>query len=255
MKQLRQAQLKLLDELNRICVENNLIYWIDFGTLLGAVRHKGFIPWDDDLDVSMPISDYKKFLVIAEKELPNDIFLQTAKTDRGYKQYFTKLRDCYSTFLEHNEVDDGGYHKGIYIDVFPSVFYPRIPKLFKNILTFITSSSRARTFKKNNKNYFYYLIYLFCKIIWWLLKPLKGDKFAQTPEDNGYFFYIADSYLYPLKNIYFEGKMYPAPNKEKEYLTYIFKDYMTPPPVNKRIGHAKLILPNKPCNHPRALNR
>ena len=140
--QFRKTQLRLLNAVDKICSAHGLTYWIDFGTLLGAVRHKGFIPWDDDIDVSMPMADYKKFLEIAEKELPNDIFLQTPKTDPAYKQNFAKLRDCYSTYLEHRETDDGKYHKGIYLDVFPSYTYPKAPKLFKDILCYVTMHTR-----------------------------------------------------------------------------------------------------------------
>ncbi len=92
----RRTQIRLLDAVKDICDRNKLVFWIDFGSLLGAVRQKGIIEWDDDIDVSMPIKDYKRFLKIAEKELPKDIFLQTPKTDKNYKQNFAKLCDCYS---------------------------------------------------------------------------------------------------------------------------------------------------------------
>ena len=83
-KTLRKAQLIMLNELielDRICKKNNINYWLDGGTFLGAVRHKGFIPWDDDVDVCMLEADYNKFLEKAVKELDSGYFIQTLKTD------------------------------------------------------------------------------------------------------------------------------------------------------------------------------
>ena len=79
-KELRKAQLIMLDmlvEFDAICKKHNLKYWLDSGTLLGAVRHQGFIPWDDDIDLSMPVEDYNRFKEIATSELSEDIFFQT----------------------------------------------------------------------------------------------------------------------------------------------------------------------------------
>ena len=79
---LREAQLKMLhilEDIDRICKTHNILYWIEGGTLLGAMRHGGFIPWDDDLDVSMMRKDYAKFLSVASKELPSTMFLQSQR--------------------------------------------------------------------------------------------------------------------------------------------------------------------------------
>ncbi len=254
MRECRKTQIRLLDALDKICQKNNLTYWLDFGTLLGAVRTKSFIPWDDDIDVSMPIKDYEKFLVIAEKELPDNIFLQTPKTDAEYKQAFAKLRDCYSTFLEHHEDENTKYHKGIYIDIFPSVYYPKMPFLFRKVLLYFTVRARHKAIVQRKNTFINYMIYYFCKFIWLLFSPFKTNGVAQTPEDNGYYYSIPDTYIYPLKKIEFEGKLYPSPTNVSAYLTLMYgKDYMTPPPMDKRIAHAKLILPNTPCGHLRSM--
>lgn len=249
---LRGTQIRLLDALKTICDKHNLVYWIDFGTLLGAHLQKDFIPWDDDIDVSMPIKDYKKFLSLAKQELPSDIFLQTSKTDPGYKQYFAKLRDDYSTFLEHHETGDESYHHGIYIDIFPSVFYPKMPRLVRKVLVYATLRTREKAFVLSKNILFNYPAYLFLKLIWFILSPFNGKYFAQTPEDNGYFYAMPLSYLYPLKAIEFAGKLYPAPNKVSEYLSVLYKNYSPNPPIEKRVSHAKEILVDTPCRHPHA---
>lgn len=250
----RKVQIRLLDALKVICDKHNLIYWIDFGTLLGAVRYKGFIPWDDDIDVSMPMDDYKKFLKIAEEELPRDIFVQTTETDKEYKQCYAKLRDCYSTFLEDHEPDNHDFHRGIYIDIFPSVIYPKMPKFFKKVLLYFTVRSRDRAVVYRKDVVLNYFIYGICKFIWLIFSPFKSDFSGRTPEDNGYYEAIPQKVLHPTKEIEFEGKMYACPNDVPKYLSLMYgDDYMTPPPVEKRIPHARVILPNTPCNHPRAL--
>ena len=99
--ELRSCQLKQLEILkifDRICRKHNLRYWIDGGTLLGAVRHKGFIPWDDDLDVAMPSEDYKKLDQIIQSELPDHLFWQTPKTDPTMPYGCTKIRDLNSFY-------------------------------------------------------------------------------------------------------------------------------------------------------------
>jgi lipopolysaccharide cholinephosphotransferase len=81
IEEAQKVMLSLLEAFDLLCKKNRLAYWLDHGTLLGAVRHHGFIPWDDDLDVTMPRDDYEKFLEVAKQELPENIFLQTKISD------------------------------------------------------------------------------------------------------------------------------------------------------------------------------
>lgn len=249
----------MLDTFDGLCKKHALTYWIDFGTLLGAVRHKGFIPWDDDLDVSMPIEDYRKFLQIAQQELPRDIFLQTSVTDPTFKESFAKLRDCYSTITENHETEEWlkkhSYHRGIFIDIFPSALYPRMPRLFRKALMRATVRSRYKAYVTEKNILSNRFIYHICRGIWFLLSPFKKVGFGMTPEDNGYMYVSPLSNLHPLTKIEFEGKLYPAPHNPHHHLSTMYRDHMTPPPAEKRVPHAIKILPNTPCAHPRALTR
>ena len=120
LRQLQLAEHKMLCDFANICDRHGLTYFLDFGTLLGAVRHHGFIPWDDDVDVTMPIADYKKFLKIAQQELGDEYFLQTSDTDRDFHYSFAKIRKN-GTTLFRKQFSKWKVHQGIWLDVFPLV--------------------------------------------------------------------------------------------------------------------------------------
>lgn len=256
IKDLRKTQVRLLNELDAFCEKNGLLYWIDFGTLLGAVRNGDFIPWDDDIDVTMPMADYKRFLEIADAGLPRDIFVQTPKSDPAYKQAMTKLRDCYSTYIERHESEETPYHKGIFLDIFPAYNYPNIPKKIRKILLYFTMHSRYDAYVRSKNVWINKPVYWFFKLIWIILSPWKSNMFGQIPEDNGYNYAVPGKYIFPLKRIEFAGGKYPAPVNTHEYLTLMYgKNYIVPPPNKDRAPHAKAIRPHDPCNHPRAIKK
>lgn len=241
---LRAKQLDLLHAVEAICKKHDIQYWLDFGTLLGAKREGTFIPWDDDIDISMPMDDYKKFLSIAPSELPAQMLLQTSSNDPEYKQCYAKIRDLNSTFLSaHNERTS---HYGIYIDIFPSYEYPLMPYKLRKIFLYITGRSYASAFVTEKYRLINALAYYFMKVIWFFLRPLSNKTYGQTPEDNWYYYAVPAKYIFPLETIHFADGIYPAPRNPHEYLTVMYGDYMTPPPVDqqKREVHAKLILPN-----------
>ena len=139
---LRKAQIReveILIEVDKICRKHDIKYWIDFGTLLGAVRHKGFIPWDDDLDICMLSKDYKKFLEIASDELPEWLFIQNKSTDPSYRRSICKVRDLNSFFVEQYDDFSAPYKKGIFIDIFEMIEYPKVSR---NTLKFLSRWSK-----------------------------------------------------------------------------------------------------------------
>ncbi|MGM9559050.1 LicD family protein [Anaerovibrio slackiae] len=115
-KKVWQVELELLQELDRICRRHGITYFADYGTLLGAVRHGGFIPWDDDIDVVMLRPDYEKFRSIAMEEVKAPLFLQSTYTD-GFISAFSKLRHSQTSAIEFP--DNASINQGIFIDIFP----------------------------------------------------------------------------------------------------------------------------------------
>lgn len=115
---IQNLQITILDEFTRLCDKYNLLYSLGYGTLLGAVRHKGFIPWDDDIDVMMPRGDYETFIKVALSELKEEFFLQNYRTDPNSIFTYSKIRINDTTYKE-SMIYDIDMHHGVYIDVFP----------------------------------------------------------------------------------------------------------------------------------------
>lgn len=120
-KVLRQLQLTMLETLkvfDAFCRKHNIKYSLYAGSLLGAVRHKGFIPWDDDLDVCMSRAEYDRFIALWKQDGPKGYILQNKENTPAYWQSFSKIRKDNTTFLQE-EREAGKYHTGIFLDVFP----------------------------------------------------------------------------------------------------------------------------------------
>lgn len=118
LRELQLLELEIAKEIKRICELHEIEYFIVAGTLLGAVRHKGFIPWDDDMDIGMTTVNYKKFLEIAPKELDNRFFLQTSESDKNYANIYAKVR-LNGTHMYEKVTEKLDIHNGVFVDVFP----------------------------------------------------------------------------------------------------------------------------------------
>ena len=120
MKKIWYIELKMLELLMDICKRYNLKYLMVGGSLLGAMRHKGFIPWDDDIDVGMPRCDYDRFVKIAKEELVEPFFLQTPLTDPGRNIDYVQIRNSETSAIDIRYIDcHYTYNQGIFIDIFP----------------------------------------------------------------------------------------------------------------------------------------
>ena len=120
MKKIWAVELDLLNEFSTVCEDYQLKWFVHAGTMLGAIRHKGFIPWDDDIDVVMPRSDYEKLCGIASDVFTDPYFFQTENTDRFFCRNFARLRNSMTTAIQHWESKRRyPYNQGIFIDVFP----------------------------------------------------------------------------------------------------------------------------------------
>ena len=124
LRKVQLLQLKIAKEIKRICDKNNIDYILDSGTLLGAVRHKGFIPWDDDMDIAMTREEYNRFIDVAKIELGEEYFLQTWDTDNNYPMPFAKVRLNDTRYIE-NVFENANMHQGIYVDIFPYDVWPQ----------------------------------------------------------------------------------------------------------------------------------
>ena len=139
LKKLQNIEFEILLEFDRICKKHNIMYQLFAGTLLGAIRHRGFIPWDDDIDVCLLRKDYNVFIDVCRTELDSKYFLQTYETDKHSIWQFAKIRKNNTLFLE-DAVSECDIHHGIFIDifpfdnVFPNTFTGRLQRKILNLM-------------------------------------------------------------------------------------------------------------------------
>ncbi len=262
----QKIQLDILENIIRICDENIIEYFIDSGTALGAVRHKGFIPWDDDIDIGMKRPEYNRFLEAAQEKLGDDYFLQTFQTDNDSPFYFAKVRKNGTKFVEMY-CRDLDMHHGIYVDIFPydqmannrflRVWQALCVNFFKNI--YISKCVKGSSIPQ--KNILGKIKLAARAIIHILLKPVskkvlfnaldraiqKFDDQEKTPVTNwadnkGYWRSMDYDMIYPLRKMQFEHLTVNAINRVDVWLEKAYGDYMTYPPECERVGHRPVLL-------------
>jgi lipopolysaccharide cholinephosphotransferase len=262
LRSVQLTELELLCEVDRICRKCGITYRIIAGTLLGAVRHGGFIPWDDDADVAFLREEYEQFRLACETELDTSRFyFQDYRNTSGYRWGYGKLRRKGTEFVRLNQ-EHMPYAQGIFIDIFPIDNAPNNPMLrrfhcFKCFLyrKMFWSEAGWKTSKGLER-----LVYLLLRKIPVDILYRSFNRFVQksnkrssewvriltfpTPtKDYGY----RRKWAYKTAEYTFEGVKLFGIAEYDEYLTFKFGDYMTLPPENKRKVHpiSKLKLPEE----------
>lgn len=255
IKNIQYCLLIIAKEIKRICEKNNIHYFMIAGTLLGAIRHKGFIPWDDDMDFGMFRADYNKFIDACKKDLNNELFfLQNVYTDSGFGKYYTRLL-LNNTSINYEYIKDVQCNKAIFVDIFP---YDSVPesKVLRKKQSVITSFSMRLIKKKMKYGIECYTLggkleLLFEKFFSRnrLIKIYEKEMQRYNKNQNttcvccsnageGYQKetlkrqWVKDTVM-----MQFEDTEFPGSVLYDEYMKYFYGDYMTLPPENKRMTH------------------
>ena len=256
LDKLHKVELEILDEFVRICEKYKLNYFLTGGTMLGAIRHNGFIPWDDDIDIGMTRHDYDLFIEYAKIELSKEYYLDCFETNKEYYLPFAKIK-MNNTIFDEEENHHLNNHKGIYIDIIPfenakkadSIIQKIQAILVRNITNAMFFKTKIRTLKESRNPLLVFILSIIPKYS--LMKLQKIISKLNNDDNSEYIVALAGTYNYkketmkrnillPTKKINFENKEYCGMNNPDAYLTNIFGNYMELPPVEKRINHMPL---------------
>jgi len=259
---LKRTELNILIEFDKVCRKLGISYTLSSGTLLGAVRHKGFIPWDDDIDVAMLREDYNRFISEGQSLLPDNMFIQTYETDENYPNNFCKIRDVSTTLKEYSSKNID-MKTGVYIDVFPidRVSSNKLIRKFDNYLitailalkyscTFEWAMKSSNIVRKIIRVIFFPIVRLIGTRVLNRIETVirtknnkecnkltYGDRYSLPP------YRLRDSMLMDIDifsqydQVEFEKRKFSVINKKEEYLNIMYGDYMQLPPEEKRIPH------------------
>ena len=244
LAKVKKIELEVMQYFIDICKKNNLTYYLFWGTLLGCIRHGGFIPWDDDIDVAMPPDDYLKFLKIMEKEKSNQYYLQNINNTKYCSYVFSKIRKYHTTMVE-KDLNYLPFKKGINIDVFPLIKYPSskwqqilFMYRFRLSVLLVNRDVKGTSFKDR---IIYGTLHLLPRN---LINKIVSHKINKLLTYNGNFNeYRVKQRIGFNKEWFkkgektFENIKMTIPGEYDKILTKLYGDYMTPPPKDKRYGH------------------
>lgn len=252
LNEAKEIMLDILKEVHRICLKYDLKYWLSGGTLLGAIRHKGFIPWDDDIDIDMLREDFEKFKEIAKIELREDYYLDSHELEEMIEYMPLKIRHKNSIYIEKwdkNEIKQ----KGIFIDIFPYDKFSK-NKILQKIEMFPKylyelKTTRIWDNKSSLKNTVKYLIIKAFKVLPknYIIKLNKKYFYNSLKKKEfmigyGYGLTWRKSFdyedIFPLRRKEFENFNFFIPKNYEKYLKLFYGDYMKIPDENKRLTHA-----------------
>jgi len=259
---LRAAQLEILIEFDRVCRAGGLEYFAAYGTLLGAVRHQGFIPWDDDLDVGMLRADFDRLPAVMAAELGERFFFQTVDTDPAYGCMFAKLR-LNGTRCVDIDGEGSAQHSGIFIDIFPfdakavdglALVEQRAMRYVGFRLLFLKARYRFMGGTSVPSRIIQFIartgIHLVPRrAIVALIRRYSRRGPSANPAQYvslfGAYFYDQDTLdadcIHPLTWVDFEHTKIPVLANHHTYLSRLYGNYMALPPVEDRVGHHYLV--------------
>ena len=264
LKQLQKKEIEILQAVHDACEELGIEYTIGHGTLIGAVRHHGFIPWDDDIDICMTRENYDVFIREGQKHLPDHLVIQHASIERECPNIFAKVRDSKTTFL-HEEHIDLGIVQGVFIDIFPvdriksGYFKINVEHLRRQLWAYINEcfdiayvNTIKRPFSKIIGLFLHYIvirgIMLRGNRTSFILKEEERRRRVHKKGDNCTFVSIyrklvGEYSLYTERKLYeFDGHKFYGPKNANKILTILYGDYMKIPPKEKQIVHNPLFV-------------
>lgn len=262
LEPLHRVLLECLLEMDRVCRENGIRYFLGGGTLLGAVRHQGFIPWDDDVDVMMTRPDYERFAQIAPTALKETFFFQSRQTEPDYHSPFAKLRARGTLYMTEFSSRFPNMEQGIFLDIFVHDAAPRWGVLVKPHI-FMTIFARSLVFHKweGTPLHFYGRMKLLCRLMTWVIKRRSIsslEAFEQrvmtfwNGKNTGYLYDGMGEHLkhgrFPARLLetgaeaIFEGHPFPIPGDYDAYLRFSYgDDYMSWPMPSSRCCHHHVV--------------
>ena len=237
---MRRAQLRMVEMLtfiDKVCKDNKLSYWLDSGTLIGAARHGGFIPWDEDTDVCMPREDMLKFKEIMLNNNPSDEFvLQCNETDPNFYSFWPVLRDLKSEYIQDSAIHNKRKYRGLQVDIFPveddirPLAFKFCEKYVKCFIVYPLMGIKCLGWLRPFVPYSYYMLdRLIIPILRWFGGFFKKNDYLHMSYGCAFYSkrYIKD--VYPLSEVEFEGKLFVAPQNIPSYLRRIYGDWDTIP--------------------------
>lgn len=252
MDEINSIQLEIFKEFLKVCSELKLKYYVIHGTLLGALKYKGFFPFDDDIDVAMPRKDYEIFINEGQKLLKDNLFIQCTKTELEYPLVFAKLRNTNTTFIQSN-LENYNINKGIYIDIFPIDNYPNSKikqKIinFKKIIYTFRISTKMNIKRTKKQKIAMSISKVFCPSWHFTMRKLS-DIYIKEKQDKNCIIYggksseieIPFEYFGKGKKMKFEKLEVIVPSKYENYLATIYGDYNNYFPAEKYMKSEKLV--------------
>ena len=261
VRKLQLIELSILDEIDRVCRKNKIDYFICGGTLLGSIRHKGFIPWDDDIDILMTRKNYRKFTSACKKDLNDKYFIDCYQTNKKCCFPYIKIKEKNTLYVERKNASCYDDKSCIWVDIFPldAVWAPldkkqlRHNKIFSYVTTLITIKNGSNFYQNSavkKKIYGFILKFVPMKLLVYVLDKAiasvdedKADYFTSFCSSYGIFkeTYEKDK-LFPYNEMEFEGKKYMGISGYDYLLKKIYGDYMKLPPIEKRVNHKPYIV-------------